>query len=283
MKGVKFTQQTGKVAISLFTVYLLYGILYIPLFEYVSCLVLGSITYGITKSYELSLLSVLVGSVVFQFIPKKEGFTAVEYAPLIIKEPVIKKERNVQGVSSTFTEGFEGANTTTGVISVSSTTPSSQVGMPSQVALPTTTSVPASATTVTTSAPSASTSTPPVTVLSEQGVPPVNQPAETFQDNGGLFKLGQIPTDEKGGFHIDSGTSILNALKSLKPDQIQSMTQDTRQLIETQKSLMNMLQSFKPMMSEGKEMMATFQEMFSPTSTAPGSINGALQASTNPL
>ena len=105
---------------------------------------------------------------------------------------------------------------------------------------------------------------------------------EEFEDSnsGGLFKLGKIPTDEKGGFHIDAGTSVLNALKSLKPDQISAMTQDTKQLIETQKTLMGMLQSFKPMMSEGKEMMDTFQSMFSPTG---GSAMGALQAAQDTL
>jgi hypothetical protein len=65
---------------------------------------------------------------------------------------------------------------------------------------------------------------------------------------------------------------VLNALKSLKPDQISAMTRDTKQLIETQKTLMNMLQSFKPMMSEGKEMMSNFQQMFSPGGEATGAL-----------
>ena len=54
-------------------------------------------------------------------------------------------------------------------------------------------------------------------------IPPANQPADLMKDgfedtsgkpSSGLFKLGEIPTDEKGGFHIDAGTSVLNALKS---------------------------------------------------------------------
>jgi hypothetical protein len=44
------------------------------------------------------------------------------------------------------------------------------------------------------------------------------------------------------------------------------MTADTKQLIETQKSLMSMLQTFQPMMTEGKQMMNTFNQMFTPTS-----------------
>jgi hypothetical protein len=40
------------------------------------------------------------------------------------------------------------------------------------------------------------------------------------------------------------------------------MTKDTKQLIETQKSLMNMLGTMKPMMNDGKELMETFNQMF---------------------
>jgi hypothetical protein len=88
-----------------------------------------------------------------------------------------------------------------------------------------------------------------------------NENFETAEP-AGLFKLGAIPKDLKSGFHIDAGTTVMNALNSLKPEQLKAMTEDTKQLIDTQKSLMNMLQTFKPMMSEGKQMMDTFQEMF---------------------
>jgi len=86
--------------------------------------------------------------------------------------------------------------------------------------------------------------------------------ADGFDGDKDLFKLGKLPSDAKGGLHIDSGTSVMNALKALKPEQITAMTQDTKQLIETQKNLMNMLQTFSPMVSEGKEMMQMFNGMF---------------------
>jgi hypothetical protein len=91
-----------------------------------------------------------------------------------------------------------------------------------------------------------------------------------------LFKIGQIPQDTKGGFHIDAGTTVMNALNALKPDQIAAMTKDTQSLIDTQKSLMGMLQTFQPMVSEGKQMMDTFQQMF-------GASAGALGTSANML
>jgi hypothetical protein len=89
-----------------------------------------------------------------------------------------------------------------------------------------------------------------------------------FQADGGLFKLGKLPSDKDGGLHIDSGSTVINALKALKPEQISAMTQDTKQLIETQKSLMAMLQTFSPMVSEGKELMNTFNSMFGGSSGA---------------
>lgn len=132
------------------------------------------------------------------------------------------------------------------------------------------------------SAPTGAYDAPAAKKISENNVPPAHQPAtatETFQssqkETPGLFKLGQIPTDVKGGHHIDAGTTVMNAINALKPDQIKAMTMDTKQLIDTQKSLMGMLQTFQPMVHEGKQMMETFQEMFSP---AMGSLNAASAA-----
>ena len=76
------------------------------------------------------------------------------------------------------------------------------------------------------------------------------------------FKLGEIPSQAKGGPHIDAGSTLMKAIKSLNPDQINAMSKDTQQLIETQKSLMGMLGTMKPMLNDGKELMNTFQQMF---------------------
>lgn len=76
------------------------------------------------------------------------------------------------------------------------------------------------------------------------------------------FKLGEIPAQVKNGPHIDAGSTLMKAVKSLNPDQINAMTKDTQQLIETQKSLMGMLGTMKPMLNDGKQLMDTFQQMF---------------------
>jgi hypothetical protein len=79
------------------------------------------------------------------------------------------------------------------------------------------------------------------------------------------FKLGEIPSQVKNGPHIDAASTLVKAINSLNPDQIKAMSKDTQHLIETQKSLMGMLGSMKPMLNDGKELMDTFQQMFGKT------------------
>lgn len=78
----------------------------------------------------------------------------------------------------------------------------------------------------------------------------------------GLFKLGELPTETKGGAHIDAGSTILNAISGLKPEQISAMTEDTRKLLDTQKSLLGMLQNMKPMLADSQQLFSTFSGMF---------------------
>ena len=46
------------------------------------------------------------------------------------------------------------------------------------------------------------------------------------------------------------------------------MTQDTKQLMETQKNLMDMLKTFTPIVQEGRQMMDTFNGLFGPSAGA---------------
>jgi hypothetical protein len=76
------------------------------------------------------------------------------------------------------------------------------------------------------------------------------------------FKLGEIPSQVKNGPHIDASSTLMKAIQGLDPDQVKAMSADTQRLIETQKSLMGMLNSMKPMMNDGKQLMDTFNQMF---------------------
>lgn len=86
----------------------------------------------------------------------------------------------------------------------------------------------------------------------------------------GLFRLGGVPSDAPGGPHLDAGSTIMNAMQALKPDQIKSMTDDTRKLLDTQKSLMGMLETMKPMLTDGAQLLNTFSGMFG--GAAPGAM-----------
>lgn len=273
MKGFKCTKETRILAMVLFTLYFLYGMVKVPLLEYIVCLSVGAVIYGITHSIEFGVLALLIANLILpMFRSSKEGFTS---SPSSKESPSPKAESPLSSLEPSDNDESTGdaqasvSKTPVSGIVETDAADASGVDSPSFSK----TSTPASAKTKPANAKK----------ISEKDVPPANQPADLitdgFEDKTGLFKLGKIPTDEKGGFHIDAGTSVLNALKSLKPDQISAMTQDTKQLIETQKTLMNMLQSFKPMMSEGKEMMDTFQQMFS----SNGSAMGALQTAQDTL
>ena len=74
-----------------------------------------------------------------------------------------------------------------------------------------------------------------------------------------LGKPYKLPNEhDDKGFHLDSGTTFLNAYKALKPDQIAAMTKDTQDLLATQKSLIGMLDSFGPLMKDMSKITGFF-------------------------
>jgi hypothetical protein len=86
---------------------------------------------------------------------------------------------------------------------------------------------------------------------------------EEFQSaTNGLFKVGKMPSENMDGPKLDAGSTLMKAMESFKPDQVNAMTNDTKQLLETQKSLMNMLTQMRPVLADGKELLQTFSGMF---------------------
>ncbi len=121
---------------------------------------------------------------------------------------------------------------------------------------------------------SASSAPAPAASTGTDTVPPTtNGPKKTaagFTSNtDGLFKLGEMPSDASGGPHIDAGTTILSAIENLKPDQLKNMTEDTRKLLDTQKSLLGMLEQMKPMLSDGSQLLNSFNTMFGKDGASP--------------
>jgi hypothetical protein len=228
--------KTSMVALVVFVVYAIYGAFRIPYMQYIVALLAGAIGYGMTKSYEIGLIALLSVNFLYGLVLlslKKAGF---------VDGPKEISGR-IRGMLN------PGVGTIQGFADISGND-----GM----------------------APDTAPSTEVATAKSEPAPVPVKEEKKSndgFQADNGLFKLGRLPTESKGGTYVDTGSTISNALKSLKPEQIKEMTRDTQQLLETQKNLMEMLKTFAPMISEGKEMMNTFNGMFGPSSGAAGPAN----------
>lgn len=94
----------------------------------------------------------------------------------------------------------------------------------------------------------------------EAAPPPDNGERAEFFELGKKYKGPKEEDDNE--FHLDAGTTFMNAYKSLKPDQINAMTKDTQELMQTQKQLMSTLSTLKPLIQDGKEMMNMFQSYF---------------------
>jgi len=256
MKGWKSTKETEMISILFFSIFIVYGIFKLPFVQYLVSVAVGGIAYGIFNSYEIAIVAVLFMNMIYPVVGpapiKHEGY---KVDPIEISNRIAKMKNNhkaIKGVGSAMSEGFEDAQATDMTLSENKEATENMENV-------TATSKPAEA-------------------PKEQ-----EKKKEGAATDSGLFKLGQIPTDTAGGFHIDAGTTVINALKALKPDQIQAMTQDTKQLIETQKALMGMLQSFAPMVSEGKQMMDTFGTMFNPVMGAgAGASAGEFKLGTMP-
>jgi hypothetical protein len=87
--------------------------------------------------------------------------------------------------------------------------------------------------------------------------------ADGFQEpSAGLFKLGELPSEMKKGPFVDVASTMSKAMSSLNPDQIANMTAESQSLLDTQKNLMGMLQSMKPVLQDGRQLLDTFSGIF---------------------
>jgi hypothetical protein len=87
--------------------------------------------------------------------------------------------------------------------------------------------------------------------------------AENFQEpSAGLFKLGELPSEMKKGPFVDVASTMSKAMSSLQPEQMAAMTAESQSLLETQKNLMGMLQSMRPVLQDGRQLLDTFGSIF---------------------
>lgn len=278
MKSTPLTQGASTLILA---VYLIHTFLTSPLVTLLLSIAAGVIAYGFLDSFELAVAFTVVVGVLFGLLKQtkfsyetkftKEGFSTDGEAQIVQRVAQIKKEEPRGVLASAFAEGFADATTDNSGNEVTATSTK------------TTTSAETKAAPANTNG-NAGSGIDPNAVVKDVAATAMKAAAGgaaaasekttsgfTGADGKNMeFKLGVIPDDSKGGYHIDQGTTVISALNALKPDQIKAMTDDTRKLIETQKNLMSMLGTMKPMLQDGKQMMANFQEMF-------GNVNGQMK------
>ena len=261
---------TEKISLGILALYGVYGIFAIPFVYFMLSIAVGLIVYSTSDSIEYTVVAVLLTGVLAVLISqarRSEGF--VDSGPVISKR--IASVRRPQATSpvgvyaSGFVEGFSDLSDNPVPEPTKSDTPPATAPTTDKVAAAVA-AVAAASKPATSTAPTTSSSSQPATA----GFKDANAAA-----TDGLFKLGSIPQDTKGGFHIDQGTTVLNALNALQPDQVKRMSEDTQKLIDTQKSLMMMLGTMKPMLSDGKQLIDTFQTMFGPGASGAMGASGA--------
>lgn len=266
MKSTPLTQGASTLILA---VYLIHTLMTSPFVTLLIAVASGVIAFGFLESYELAVAFTIVAGVLYGLVAQtrfsyetkfvKENFSTTDTAQQIsARVAEIKKEpRGV--LASSYAEGFADATTDNSGNEVTANTSSS------------TTSGETKAAPAATSGGAGSGMTPPTPPEAATDVAKKASTGGQASAASGFtgsskksqeFQLGVIPDDSAGGFHIDQGTTVMNALKALNPDQVKSMTDDTRKLIETQKNLMSMLTTMKPMLTDGKQMMQNFQEMF---------------------
>lgn len=243
-KSTKMTRQTAQ---ALGGLYLLYAFFMMKFSTLLFSLALGLIVLGLLGSMEIAVAAAMLVGLMFHALGRrKEGFQTTD--PLVVAKQLAdiraRTPANVplstmptsasqaQGVlSSSFAEGF------------SDVTPAQAAEAEGASSA---------------SAPASASSAPAPAEKKEMATAGFTGTTGT----DGLFKLGELPTETKGGAHIDAGSTILNAISGLKPEQISAMTEDTRKLLDTQKSLLGMLQNMKPMLADSQQLFSTFSGMF---------------------
>jgi len=254
--------KTDKISLGILALYAVYGIFAIPFVYFMLSLAVGLIVYSTSDSIEYTVVAILLTGVLTVLISQSrrpEGF--VDGGAMIskrvesIRRPQAKAPIGVY--ASGFVEGFSDLSDNPVPMEKKPEAPAPAASTPGANAVTKTVAAATAATAPSTSATTSSSSQP--AAVTKSGFKDANSPSTE-----GLFKLGSIPQDTKGGFHIDQGTTVLNALNALQPDQVKRMSEDTQKLIDTQKSLMMMLGTMKPMLSDGKQLIDTFQTMFGP-------------------
>lgn len=85
---------------------------------------------------------------------------------------------------------------------------------------------------------------------------------ENFEDEDDSMSVKSDAEDDGKDPHMDLGSTWMNAYEKLSPDVVQNMRADTKELMSTQKELMQSLATMGPAVKEGMELLNSFKQYF---------------------
>jgi hypothetical protein len=240
---MKFNQTTYNLSLAVLVIFAIYTLLYSGLTGVLLCSSVALITASFVDTFEIVVaISIIFGLFYIYFLRKIlqrfEPFQNKDDATKIVsrvKNMSAKYHQEPQGVYNPAIEGFEDIQPKIHKDGESAQSSSAPNVLKEQVKLPIDDS------------------------KSEEEKKGTDEMASA---TGKLFKAGQLPSENKDGAHLDSGSTLLKAMESFKPEQVSAMTTDTKKLIETQKNLMEMLKGMQPILQDGKQLLDTFSGMF---------------------
>ena len=268
---MKFNELTYQISIVIIVITAVYTLVYSGLTGLLLCSSIALITAAFVDDFEIVTAITVIFALFYttflkRYLQKLEPFTDKEilsrldkmknsYRP--VKQNINTETGMIAGCYNPSIEGFADAGTsssapsTGGAPSASTSAPAKQGdGVNSAAAQQVANNVKqAEASTMATQN---TTNSNPTSVSTE----------EFKSATGGLFKLGEMPSEHKDGPHLDAGKTIMQSMASFDPKAISSMTDDTKKLLETQKSLMSMLNQMRPVLADGRELLNTFSGMF---------------------
>lgn len=282
MLDFKSTKMTKQAAQGLGILYIVYALFMIGIPGLLLSLAAGLVVMGMQSSFELAVAAAILVGLLYKIIPfrkQREGFQTLSAAEVTqrinqmkassqLRTPPVGYDKGnapmiglgPQGVlASQFAEGFASVRTGLphGSLAEGFANPTDEKAEKPDTAKAAS-SGPASADIKD----EVKTDALPAKPIAKAVTNEKKEVAGFKGNNDGLFRLGEMPNEASGGPHIDTSSTVLSAISSLKPDQIKNMTDDTRKLLDTQKSLLGMLETMKPMITDGQELLSSFNNMF---------------------
>jgi hypothetical protein len=275
---MKFNQITFNLSLVILVIFAIYTLTYSGLSGLLLCTAISLICASFLDQFEIVVAVTIIFGLFYiyflrKYLRKFEPFTQQDNAQKIVNRvEEIKKgkiQNGPQGVYNRKIEGFADVNGATNSNGESSqSTPATSVRQ-EEVKLPK--DVINNVTTATSEMKTSSDANRVADikkpadnnkVTDANKANDIKQKEEFTSASGALFKLGQLPSENKDGAYVDSGSTLLSAMQSLNPDQISLMTSDTKKLIDTQTNLMQVLNQMQPVLADGKKLLDTFSGMF---------------------